>query len=131
MGRQRDSTHFHDYTARTMYRKTADLREYLDDLGLDTLETYLKQMPPDQLAKYLSDDQRRFIIQQWADKVQEFWSVRRCALLKSVTLTSNNAWAWNRALLGRTVEDGKWVDKVIDGNFFCFPYAIILDLLFV
>jgi len=60
---------------------------------------------------------RKWIIEDWVTKLQEFWSLRRCAYLKSITLTSNSCWSWFRALLGREIKEGKWVDKVIDGNF--------------
>ena len=76
---------------------------------------FLSTLPSEELLESIPDDTRIALIKNWVAKMQAFWSKDRCALLKSATTTSNENWNWFRGLLGRTVEDGKWVDHSIDG----------------
>ena len=81
----------------------------------DAFTVLLSSLEEDVLVKLIPTTARRAIIRQWVSKVQEFWSKDRCALLKSATTTSNEAWQWFRTLLGRSVVDGELQDHKIDG----------------
>ena len=110
-GRQRTTTE----SDRTLRSRAMEIKDLVEELGDDAFQKFLSDIPPPKMLEHLSDEQRRFVIRGWSDKVQEFWSVRRSAYLKSITLTSNKSWAWNRALLGRKVVNGRWVDQTFDG----------------
>lgn len=76
---------------------------------------YLQRMDPAILADIVPDKVRQLLITRYVEKVQEFWSVERCALIKYSLRISERNWVWMRQLLGRTVTDeGKLVDHCID-----------------
>ena len=112
IGRQKKKTELGTEALRTQRYK---MQAAVDQIGFAALTEYLQHLPPTQLAEYIPPETRQLLIRGWVEKVQEFWSLRRCAYLKSVTLTSNSNWGWFRSLLGREVVDGQWVNKVIDG----------------
>ena len=87
------------------------------------LSRFLQSIEQKILLDQLPGETRMELTRQWVAKLQAFWSKSRCALLKSVTCTSNENWQWFRGLLGRVVEDGKWKDLSIDGKIYVLLYT--------
>ena len=119
MGRQR-AVKLDKTTSGNVRRQVAKISSLMEKADEGALGVYLSSIETKVLAEHVPADVRRLLITQWVEKVQEFWSRERCALLKSITMTSNAAWAWFRSLLGLELVDSeggkRWLAKTIDGN---------------